>query len=235
MLVIESLSKSYIDAGEEHVILDKVELKLEQGDSLSIRGASGSGKSTLLHLLGALDKPDSGKILLKYSEDSHYHDIATFNEKQADHYRRTKLGLIFQRFNLIDCISVYDNVALPARLNNNLDVDYIDSLFSDLGISKHKKKLPTELSGGEQQRVAIARALSHRPSLLLADEPTGNLDADNSDKISHLLISTCKQHKASLIMVTHSDDVARLATKQCSLKKGNLVDIPPRARLKIVE
>jgi putative ABC transport system ATP-binding protein len=234
MLVIESLSKSYIDAGETQQVLDQADFKLEQGHSLSIVGASGSGKSTLLHLIGALDTADSGRILLKTDNNTRYDDISTFTEEQADAYRKRQLGLIFQKFNLIDCISVYDNIALPARLNNCLDEVFIEGLLEQLGIEKLIHKLPTDLSGGEQQRVAIARALSHKPMLVLADEPTGNLDAINSEKVSRLLVNTCKQNNASLIMVTHSDEVASLTQHKMVLKKGKLEDCPTRAILKVV-
>lgn len=234
MLVVESLSKSYVDAGEPRQILNQAELKLEQGQSLSIIGASGSGKSTLLHLIGALDKADSGRILLKTETNKHYDDINSFTEKQADNYRKQYLGLVFQKFNLIDCISVYDNIALPARLNQCLDQAFVQSLIDQLGIQALVHKLPSDLSGGEQQRVAIARALSHKPTLVLADEPTGNLDASNSETVSKLLVSTCKQNKASLIMVTHSDEVSALTEYKKVLKKGKLEDCPTRTVLKVV-
>lgn len=234
MLVIEALNKSYIDAGKKHQILKNTHLRLEQGQSVSIVGESGSGKSTLLHLIGGLDKADSGKILLctdnhstnnnRNNKNSPFDNIAEFDEKQADIYRKRDLGLIFQKYNLIDCISVLDNVLLPAQLNKNVNHAYIQTLLDALGISSLQHKLPSDLSGGEQQRVAIARALSHQPKLVLADEPTGNLDANNSAKVSRLLVDSCKSFNASLVLVTHSQEVAKLTDCQKTLRQGSLED-----------
>lgn len=238
MLSLKNLQKSYIDAGEKHTILNNVNLSIMPGDSISIQGASGSGKSTLLHLLAALDKPDSGEILLTSSSGSSStnnkmpkdpqtltHDITQFTEKQADQYRQFQVGLIFQRFNLIDCITVMENIMLPAKITGNVQYEYIRNLLNALGIERHINKLPNQLSGGEQQRVAIARGLSHRPHLLLADEPTGNLDSKNSDTVSQLLVDTCKTLNTSLVMVTHSEKVASLTQQQWYLNDGRLSQI----------
>lgn len=242
MLALENLKKSYTDAGEKHTILNNVNLIINAGDIISIQGASGSGKSTLLHLLAALDKPDSGKILLTQSltgslsksellesEPSkpghHEQDVTQFTERQADEYRQSQVGLIFQRFNLIDCISVMENIMLPAKITGKVDHEYIQMLLKALDIQKHKNKLPNQLSGGEQQRVAIARGLSHQPPLLLADEPTGNLDSKNSDSVSQLLVDTCKQLNTALLMVTHSEKVAMLTEQQWYLDDGRLSQI----------
>jgi putative ABC transport system ATP-binding protein len=238
MLSLKNLQKSYIDAGEKHTILNNVNLSIMPGDSISIQGASGSGKSTLLHLLAALDKPDSGEILLTSSRESSgtnnqmpkdpqalTHDITQFTEKQADQYRQFKVGLIFQRFNLIDCITVMENIMLPAKITGNVQHEYIRNLLNALGIERHINKLPNQLSGGEQQRVAIARGLSHQPPLLLADEPTGNLDGKNSDTVSKLLVDTCKKLNTSLVMVTHSEKVASLTQQQWYLDDGRLSQI----------
>lgn len=227
MLQIKGLHKSYTDAAEQRLILKDLSLSLVQGESISVRGASGCGKSTLLHLVGALDTPDSGEILL--TKGNKTVDIAKFTSAQADLFRQKDVGMIFQRFNLIDCISVEDNVCLPAKINlskhQKLDRNYIDTLLDSLGVLQHKHKLPNQLSGGEQQRVAIARALSHKPALLLADEPTGNLDEDNSTKVSQLLVDTCKQHNTLLLMVTHSPQVAGLTQRQVRLHEGKLKTI----------
>lgn len=238
MLSLKNLQKSYIDAGEKHTILNNVNLSIMPGDSISIQGASGSGKSTLLHLLAALDKPDSGEILLTSSRESSgtnnkmpkdpqtlTHDITQFTEKQADQYRQFKVGLIFQRFNLIDCITVMENIMLPAKITGNVQHEYIRNLLNALGIDRHINKFPNQLSGGEQQRVAIARGLSHQPPLLLADEPTGNLDGKNSDTVSKLLVDTCKKLNTSLVMVTHSEKVASLTQQQWYLNDGRLSQI----------
>ena len=242
MLALENLKKSYTDAGEKHSILNNVNLIINASDSISIQGASGSGKSTLLHLLAALDKPDSGKILFTQSltgslsksellesepskPEHHEVDVTQFTERQADEYRQSQVGLIFQRFNLIDCISVMENIMLPAKIKGKVDHEYIQMLLKALDIQKHKNKLPNQLSGGEQQRVAIARGLSHQPPLLLADEPTGNLDSKNSDSVSQLLVDTCKQLNTALLMVTHSEKVAMLTKQQWYLDDDRLSQI----------
>lgn len=224
MLKINNLSKSYIDADETRYILRELKLNIRRGESLSIQGASGSGKSTLLHLIAALDKPDIGQLLLNKSVGNCL-DIAQFSESEADLYRQQHIGLIFQKFNLIDCISVADNVYLPARINKQVDDSYIQHLMKVLGIARHQHKLPNQLSGGEQQRVAIARALSHKPKMLLADEPTGNLDSKNSDLVSQLLVETCLAQNTTLLMVTHSRKVAQLTQRQFLLEDGQLVEI----------
>ena len=228
MINIENISKSYIDAGEKRLVLDNLSLSFQRADSLSIQGASGSGKSTLLHLLAALDKPDSGKITVSTSTGPQ--DLVSFSETQADEYRKRHVGLIFQKFNLIDCISVWDNVKLPIQISaaksgeqkRNNDEQYIKDLLTSLDVYKHRDKLPHQLSGGEQQRVAIARGLAHKPPLLLADEPTGNLDSRNSDMVSKLLVDTCKAQNTALLMVTHSEKVARLTEQQWYLENAEL-------------
>ncbi len=228
MLTLKNLQKSYTDAGEKHIILNNINLTINAGDSISIQGASGSGKSTLLHLLAALDKPDSGKILLNNSlgkPQIGYQDITQFTERQADQYRQFQVGLIFQKFNLIDCITVMENIMLPAKITGKVEHEYIQELLNALGIKSHINKLPNQLSGGEQQRVAIARGLSHQPPLLLADEPTGNLDSKNSDLVSQLLVDTCKQLNTALVMVTHSRKVAMLTQQQWYLDDGSLTQI----------
>ena len=232
MLKIVNISKSFEDGAVQQKILDRLSFAIEAGKSVSIRGASGSGKSTLLHLLAALDKPDEGQILLggALSSDTTNNitnDITALSESQADNYRMSTIGIVFQRYNLIDVVSVLDNIYLPARLNaingRPVDVGYIDTIIDALGVSKHINKLPNQLSGGEQQRVAIARALAHKPKLLLADEPTGNLDNKNSDIVSRLLIDTCAQLKTTLVLVTHSERVAKLTDQQVFLSQGRLV------------
>jgi putative ABC transport system ATP-binding protein len=244
MLQIVNISKSFEDGTTQQKILDRLSFAIEAGKSVSIRGASGSGKSTLLHLLAALDKPDEGEILLSGVSNSDTsnasindttnkisNDIATditaLSESQADSYRMSTIGIVFQKYNLIDVVSVVDNIYLPARLNaingRPVDASYINTLIEALGVSRHINKLPNQLSGGEQQRVAIARALAHKPKLLLADEPTGNLDNKNSDTVSRLLIDTCAQLNTTLVLVTHSERVAKLTDQQVFLSEGRLV------------
>ncbi len=244
MLKIVNISKSFEDGTAQQKILDRLSFAIEAGKSVSIRGASGSGKSTLLHLLAALDKPDEGQILLGDVSNSDTNnasisdttnnisnntttDITALSESQADNYRMSTIGVVLERYNLIDVVSVLDNIYLPARLNaingRPVDVGYIDTLIETLGVSKHINKLPNQLSGGEQQRVAIARALAHKPKLLLADEPTGNLDNKNSDIVSRLLIDTCAQLNTTLVLVTHSERVAKLTDQQVFLSEGRIV------------
>lgn len=229
MLQIVNVSKSFKDGTTQQIILDALSFTIEKGKSVSIQGASGSGKSTLLHLLAALDKPDEGKILLSALSKANIDaDITAFSESQADNYRMSTIGIVFQKYNLIDVVSVQDNIYLPAKLNAikgpKVDEVYVNYLIETLGISKHLNKLPNQLSGGEQQRVAIARALAHKPKLLLADEPTGNLDNQNSDIVSRLLIDTCAQLKTTLVLVTHSEKVAGLCNQQVFLSQGRLVN-----------
>ncbi len=240
MLQIVNISKSFEDGRTQQNILDRLSFAIESGKSVSIRGASWSGKSTLLHLLAALDKPDEGEILLSAAptlnigtrsvnaaNDSLITNITALSESQADHYSMSPICFVFQKYNLIDVVSVLDNIYLPARLNaikgRPVDATYIDTLIAALGVSKHVNKLPNQLSGGEQQRVAIARALAHKPKLLLADEPTGNLDHKNSDIVSRLLIDTCAQLSTTLVLVTHSEKVAELTDQQVFLSEGRLV------------
>jgi putative ABC transport system ATP-binding protein len=220
MLVLNAIRKSYQDAKETRLILNDLSLEVAQGKSIAIQGESGSGKSTLLHLLATLDKPDSGAINIRTGQK--ILDLVSLSEAQADNFRKCQLGIIFQKFNLIDCISVKENLLLPAQLSRKLDDDYLHHLLAVLGIAAHQHKLPNQLSGGEQQRVAIARALAHKPQLVLADEPTGNLDRKNSALVSRLLVDTCKQLNTSLILVTHSQKVAALTDQQYQLIDGKL-------------
>lgn len=221
MLKITALNKCYLSANAPLQVLKDVSLNLKAGTSLSVQGPSGCGKSTLLHLLGALDKPDSGTIMITRSPDKAI-EVHALNEVQADEYRRQHVGFVFQKFNLIDCLSVHDNILLPSKLNHLYNEQYIDSLISTLQIAAHLKKLPNQLSGGEQQRVAIARALAHQPSMVLADEPTGNLDEENAHIVSRLLFDTCTQLDTTLIIVTHSAKIAQQADVQMRMQNKRL-------------
>ena len=216
MLKVSKLCKQFASGGVVQTVLDNLELQAEQGQSIAIQGASGCGKSTFLNLLGTLEKPDSGEITVG-TEQLHH-----FTEQQADQFRRAHLGIVFQRFNLIQGLDVWDNVCFPARLNNNLDSDYIEGLLNMLGLADKREAAVENLSGGEQQRVAIVRALAHRPTLLLADEPTGNLDEDNSKRVSQLLYKISKDTNTTLILVTHSRMVAQGADRQFTLSHGSL-------------
>jgi len=216
MLKIRHLSKQFGD--DNKPVIDDLNLSLDTGQSVSIRGASGSGKSTLLSLIAGFDEPDSGSITV------HNVTLPFKGEKQADRFRREHLGVVFQSFNLLGCLSVEDNIAFTARLKGNVDTDYQQYIMQRLGISALAGQSAALLSGGEQQRVAIARALVHKPSLILADEPTGNLDEDNSEKVSSALYALCRELNTTLVVVTHSNEVAALAQRQCWLRHGKLED-----------
>lgn len=215
MITINQLEKAYTPG---QPIINKLNLQVATGASVSIRGASGSGKSTLLSLIAGFTDPDAGRIdigpcTLPFSRD-----------QQGDVFRKNQLGVIFQSFNLLDCLSVWDNIAFTARLKGNHDSAYQQSLMKQLGIAELARQPASRLSGGEQQRVAIARALVHRPALVLADEPTGNLDEQTSEQVADALYRVCQEHRTTLLVVTHSQEVALMADRSLWLHHGALVD-----------
>lgn len=217
MIQVNELTKTYPDGTSRKQIFGGVSFSLNQSESLALTGESGSGKSTLLHLLAALDTADSGQIQI----DSR--DISQLTERQADEFRKNKVGIVFQHFNLVDCLSGWDNVCLPARLKGNFDQAYLENLLEMLAIVDLKNKLPVDMSGGEQQRFAIARALANKPALLLADEPTGNLDDKTSNRVSDMLFQLCQQLSTTLILVTHSQELAKQTRHHLHLLDGALV------------
>jgi putative ABC transport system ATP-binding protein len=216
MIKVNGLVKKITDGHSNKNILDKLDFHLEAKQSVAISGDSGSGKSTLLNILAALDNADEGLVEVAGIT------LNSMSEVQTDQFRKKHLGIVFQQFNLIDCLSVWDNITFPARLNGLPIGKYHNDLLGQLGLSSHKNKLPVNLSGGEQQRVAIARALSHQPSLVLADEPTGNLDDKNSQLVSQLLFGLCKKFGLTLVVVTHSTKVAAFADTRLLLQQGRL-------------
>lgn len=217
MIHVESISKAYVTAtGERHAIIHDLSMHLASGESLSIQGASGSGKSTLLHLLCGLDVPDSGKIIVDGKA------IENLTETQLDHYRRSQIGIVFQQFHLIDSLNVIDNIEFAARISDRFNPEYVTTLIAKLGLEHLVQKPIQLLSGGEQQRVAIARALAHQPAVVFADEPTGNLDEDNSERVSDLLFNTCRELTTSLVCVTHSANVASKAQHSMRMQAGQL-------------
>jgi putative ABC transport system ATP-binding protein len=220
MIEVNGLVKQITDGHSNKSILDKLDFYLEANQSVAISGDSGSGKSTFLNILAALDNADKGEVKVAGVA------LNTMSEGQADQFRKKHLGIVFQQFNLIDCLSVWDNMTFPARLNGLPIGRYHHDLLAQLGLSAHRDKLPVNLSGGEQQRVAIARALSHRPSLVLADEPTGNLDDNNSQGVSELLFGLCKKLGLTLVVVTHSPKVAAFADTRLLLQQGRLHGMP---------
>ncbi|EQK46243.1 ABC transporter family protein [[Clostridium] bifermentans ATCC 638] len=200
--------------------VDGITLEIESGKFTAIVGESGSGKSTLLHCMAGLDKPTSGNV---YLGDQ---DIYTLNDDKLSKIRVQEYGFVFQSFNLIPVINVYENIILPISLDSKpVDKKYIDSTIERLGLKDQIKKFPNELSGGQQQRVAIARALSNQPSIIFADEPTGNLDSKTSDEVMDILKSCVKQFNQTLVMITHDEKIAKMADIMITISDGKLIEI----------
>jgi putative ABC transport system ATP-binding protein len=201
-------------------VLQDLGLQVISGRFVAILGRSGSGKSTLLNLLGAMDKPDSGKVRVGGT------DLTTLDDSGRTRFRRRHLGFIFQSFNLLPMLNVHENVALPLALNGRRDPARVDTLLAGLGLSALAARHPGQLSGGEQQRVAIARAVVHEPRLVLADEPTGNLDLESSSKVLDLLRELGRSTGTTLLMATHSLEAAAFADERWQLVEGRLVPMP---------
>lgn len=217
ILKVENLTKTYGKGDTKVVALDNVSFSVEKGEFVAIVGASGSGKSTLLHLIGGVDKPDSGKIYIDGK------NICDFNEDKLAIFRRRQVGLIYQFYNLIPILNVEENITLPLNLDNRkVDKEKLDELISLLGLDKRRKHLPNELSGGQQQRVSIGRALITSPAIILADEPTGNLDTTSSDEIVSLLKKSNKDYKQTIIMITHNLEIASIADRIIKIEDGHL-------------
>lgn len=217
ILKVENLTKSY-GKGEAKVdAIKNINLSINKGEFVAIVGPSGSGKSTLLHLLGGVDKPTSGKV---YINDV---DIYNLKEKDLSIFRRRNVGLIYQFYNLIPVLSVKENILLPAELDNRkIDKDYLDDLLKTLGLKERANHLPNELSGGKQQRTSIGRALINRPSIVLADEPTGNLDSKNSKEVLELLKLSVRKYNQTLIMITHDTSIALQADRVITIEDGTI-------------
>ena len=218
MLKVENLKRYYKTNDVEVRALDGVSFDVEKGEFISIIGASGSGKSTLLHLLGGLDYPTSGKVII---DDT---DIYALKDDERTIFRRRNIGFVFQAYNLLPILNVYENIIIPFGLDGDkVDEKYVNSVIDILEISDQKYKMPNELSGGQQQRVAIARALVTKPSLILADEPTGNLDSKSSSQVVYLLKKINKELGNTILMITHDDAVAQAAEKTLRIEDGRLV------------
>ena len=219
MLKVEKLKRYYKTNDVEVRALDGVSFDVEKGEFISIIGASGSGKSTLLHLLGGLDYPTSGKVLIDGT------DIYGLKDDERTIFRRRNIGFVFQAYNLLPMLNVYENIIIPFGLDGDkVDKKYVDSVIDILEISDQKYKMPNELSGGQQQRVAIARALVTKPSIILADEPTGNLDSKSSSQVVYLLKKINKELGNTILMITHDDAVAQAAEKTLRIEDGRLVE-----------
>ena len=216
MLEIVKVSKTFSQPDGNVKVLDQVNFDLPSASSAALLGESGSGKSTLLHLIAGLDKPDSGDILLDGKL------VSSFSDRQWNALRRSDLSLIFQQFHLIPTLDVMDNIQLQSRLAGAVDHELLAYLITRLGLSALSKRLPHQLSGGQQQRVAIARALLHRPNLVLADEPTGNLDGETSRSVIQLLLELTRETGSGLLIVTHSQEMAGYMDHRWHLRGGRL-------------
>ncbi|CEK33926.1 ABC transporter ATP-binding protein [[Clostridium] sordellii] len=219
ILRVENLTKSY-GKGETKVdALKNINLSINKGEFVAIVGPSGSGKSTLLHLMGGVDRPTSGKVFINDV------DIYSLKEKDLSIFRRRNVGLIYQFYNLIPVLSAKENILLPAELDNRkIDKKYLDDLLKTLGLKERENHLPNELSGGQQQRTSIGRALINRPSIVLADEPTGNLDSKNSKEVLELLKLSVKRYNQTLIMITHDTNIALQADRVITIEDGIIKD-----------
>ena len=218
ILKVENLTKIYGEGNNKVVALDNVSFSVEKGEFLAIVGASGSGKSTLLHLLGGVDKPTKGKVYVDGK------DIYELSDDNLAIFRRRQVGLIYQFENLIPILNVEENITLPLELDNRkVDEEDLKQVINNLGLTKRKKHLPNELSGGQQQRVSIGRALITHPAIILADEPTGNLDSKSSDEIVELLRKTNKEYKQTIIMITHNMEIAKMADRIIEIEDGHIV------------
>lgn len=219
ILVAEQLTKYY----KQHNIVEKalngVDLTISQGDFIAVIGSSGSGKTTLLNILGGLDEPTAGKVWVRNQ------DISKLSRKERTIFRRRNIGFIFQNYNLVSHLSVLENILLPLRLDGRMiDQDFVKRLVSTLKIDTKLDSFPEELSGGQQQRVAIARALVAKPAIILADEPTGNLDSKTSQEVIHLLKQTAQQFSQTVIVVTHDIEIAQLADNIIRIEDGRIVE-----------
>lgn len=219
MVILETINLGKIYGKKETAVhaLNDANLKINKGEFVAIVGPSGSGKSTFLHLVGGLERPSSGTIKVDRK------DICCLSDRELAKYRRQKVGFVFQQYNLIPVLNVAENIELPVKLDNRkVDKDYINELMELLGIRDRKDHLPSQLSGGQQQRVAIARALSAKPSIILADEPTGNLDTKTTEEVINLLKSSIKKYNQTLIMITHNENIAKKADRIISIVDGKL-------------
>ncbi|AFA46935.1 ABC transporter ATP-binding protein [Acetobacterium woodii] len=218
ILETQALKKYYNKAENCVKALDEVTLSVEQGEFLAIVGTSGSGKSTLLHMLGGLDVPTSGKVIIKGKE------ISQMSDEQLTIFRRRQIGFVFQNYNLVSMLNVYENIVLPLALDGSrADSKYIDTVIELLHLKALTHRFPNNLSGGQQQRVALARALASKPAIVLADEPTGNLDSKTSQEVLGLLKMSIKKFGQTLVMITHNHEIAQLADRIIRIEDGKIV------------
>ena len=218
ILEIKNLTKSYGKGETKVKAVDDISFAVEKGEFVSIIGASGSGKSTLMHLIGGVDKKDSGKIIINGE------DISKLNIDKLAIFRRRNIGIVYQFYNLIPTLTAEENITVPVLLDKkSVDQDHLEKLLDILKLKKRRNNLPNQLSGGEQQRVSIGRALIANPAILLADEPTGNLDSKNSDEIMRLLKSYNKEFGQTIVMITHNPDLAKLTDRIITMADGKII------------
>lgn len=219
ILQASNLTKIYGSGENEVHALDGVNFSVEKGEFVAIVGTSGSGKSTLLHMLGGLDRPTGGSVEVDGKE------IFSLKDEELTIFRRRKIGFVFQNYNLVPVLNVYENIVLPVQLDGKTpDASYIDSIIETLGLERKLENLPNNLSGGQQQRVAIARALASKPAIILADEPTGNLDSKTSQDVLGLLKVTSQKYGQTIVMITHNEEIAQLADRIIRIEDGKIVD-----------
>ncbi len=219
ILQTTDLKKYYGTAPNITKALDGVTLSVEQGEFVAIVGTSGSGKSTLLNMIGGLDVPTTGKVIVDGKE------LSRLNDEQLTIFRRRKIGFIFQNYNLVPVLNVYENIVLPVELDgDNVDKKFMDKVVRMLGLEDKQSSMPGNLSGGQQQRVAIARALVSKPAIVLADEPTGNLDSRTSNDVLGLLKATSQQFHQTLVMITHNNEIAQLADRIIRIEDGKIYE-----------
>ena len=217
VLKTEALTKIYGEGDNKVTALYNANLCVEQGEFVAIVGTSGSGKSTLLHLLGGLDRPASGKVFVENK------DIFSLKDEALTIFRRRKIGFVFQSFNLVPTLNVYENIVFPIQLDgNSVDEDFVNEVISSLGLDNMQNRLPNQLSGGQQQRVAIARALAAKPAIVLADEPTGNLDSKTSQDVLSLLKVTGQKFSQTIVMITHNEAIAQMADRIIRIEDGRV-------------
>ena len=218
ILQTKDLKKIYGSGDNVVHALAGVDLAVEPGEFVAIVGTSGSGKSTLLHMLGGLDRPTSGSVMVDGK------DIFALKDEELTIFRRRKIGFVFQNYNLVPVLNVYENIVLPIELDGNVpDVQYVQNIVETLGLQSKLGSLPNQLSGGQQQRVAIARALSTKPAIILADEPTGNLDSKTSQDVLSLLKVTSQKFSQTIVMITHNEEIAQLADRIIRIEDGRIV------------
>ena len=218
ILQAKDLIKTYGQGSNAFNATNGISLEVDKGEFVAIVGTSGSGKTTLLHMLGGLDRPTSGSVIIDGK------DIFALKDDELTIFRRRKIGFIFQAYNLVPVLNVYENTVLPIELDGEKVNDaYVEDILSTLGLSEKKDALPNKLSGGQQQRVAIARALSSRPSIILADEPTGNLDSKTGQDVLSLLKVSAQKYSQTLVMITHNEEIAQLADRIVRIEDGKIV------------